>query len=120
MLFNDDVRNVFLELIRGRALPQTAIALDFFDASINRVAAYVIGTRATAKGLLYALLEPSATLRELAEDGKGAQKLALMEELKTLPFGAVWDMMCLRSEAPVGGAWISEVETYEREVLAQR
>jgi len=120
VIFNDDLRNVFLELARGNALDRADIALDFFDASINRPAAYVIGARATRKAILYALLDPSQTLKELEAGGKGAQKLALMEEMKTMPFGAAWNMLCLRSSVPPAGAWISEVEQYEKEVLAKR
>ena len=120
VLFNDDVRAVFLELVRGDALDRAAVALDYFDASINRIAAYVIGARATRKAILYALLEPRETLRELEAAGRGAQKLALMEEAKTMPFGAVWDNLCLKAGRLAGGAWISEIEPYEKKVLAQR
>ena len=120
VLFNDDVRNVFFEIMRGDALDRVYVALDFFDASINRIAAYVIGTRATRKAILAALLDPSACLRELEDSGKLGQKLGLMEEQRTMPFGAVWDMLCQREEVPVGAAWISEVETYEAKVLSKR
>jgi len=120
VLFNDDLRNVFLELARGQAMHRAIVALDFFDASINRIAAYVIGIRATRKAILYALLDPSPILTKLESEGKLAQKLALMEEAKTLPFGDVWDELCLRADVPVGRAWIPEIEKYERGVLAGR
>lgn len=120
VLYNDDLRAVFLELARGDALDKAIIALDFFDASINRIAAYVVGIRATRKGILNALLDPSAELKKLESEGKLAQKLGLMEEAKTLPFGAVWDELCARDGVPVGRKWIEEVETYEREVLSAR
>lgn len=119
-LFNDDLRAVFQELVRGRALGRVSVALDYFDASINRVAAYVIGARATRKAILAAMLEPVETLQALESAGKGTQKLALMEELKTLPLGAVWNRLCLLAGAPGGSAWVAEVERYEQDVLSQR
>ena len=120
VLLSDDVRNVFLELARHNAIDRMYLALDFFDASINRIAAWVIGTRATRKALLYGLVDPTALLRQLESEGKLAQKLGLMEDMKTMPFGAVWDMCCLKSNVPVGAAWIDDVEAYERDVLSQR
>jgi len=120
VIFNDEVRALFHELVRGQALERVYVALDFFDASINRIAAYTIGARSTRKALLYALLEPAARLAELEAEGKGAQKLALMETMKTMPFGAVWDRLCLASNVPAGAAWIGVVEAYERNVLAKR
>ncbi len=120
VLFNDDLRAVFLELSRGNALDRALVALDFFDASINRIAAYVIGIRATRKAMLYALLDPKATLKQSEIDGRLGRKLALMEEAKTLPFGDVWDELCRRADVPTGAAWIDEVESYESDVLADR
>ena len=120
VLFDDDVRAVFQELVRGEALGRVKVALDYFDASINRVAAYVIGARAVRKAVLYALLEPGDRLGALEAEGKGAQKLALLEEAKTLPFGAVWDMLCLRAGVPPAGGWMPKVEAYEKDVLARR
>ena len=119
-IFNDDLRAAFLELARGGAMNRVFIALDYFDASINRIAAYVIGARATRKAILFGLLDPGAALKELEAAGRGAQKLALMEEMKTMPFGAVWDKLCLDAGSPVGPAWLTEVEAYERDVLAKR
>ena len=106
--------------MRGGFLPRTAIGLDYFDASINRVAAWVIGTRNALKCLLAALLEPSARLRELEDAGDHTARLALFEELKTLPFGAVWEEHCRRQNTPGDRAWLPTVQRYEREVLAQR
>lgn len=120
VILNDDVRQVFLEIARGGALDRVYVALDFFDASINRIAAYVIGARATRQAILSALLDPSAKLRELELSGKNAQKIAAMEVQKTMPFGAVWDMACLKTGAPVGADWVSDVERYEKGVLAER
>ena len=120
VIFNDDVRNVFLEIVRGNALDRVYIALDFFDASINRIAAYVIGARATRLALLAALLDPSARLREFEAAGRTAHKLAWMEAQKTMPLGAVWDQLCLRAGVPPGAAWLAEVESYEKNVLGQR
>jgi L-rhamnose isomerase len=120
VVLSDDVRNVFLEVARANALDRIYVALDFFDASINRVGAYVIGTRATRKAILYGLLDPSARLRGLESEGKLASKLALMEDAKTLPFGAIWDMLCLKSGVPAGASWIGEMETYEAEVQRKR
>lgn len=120
VILNDDLRAVFLELVRGGALERAFVALDFFDASINRIAAYVIGARATRKAVLYALLDPADRLRDLEAEGRGGQKLALMDEMKTMPFGAVWDRLCDEAAVPAGAAWIGDVERYERDVLAKR
>ena len=120
VVLNDDLRAVFLELVRGRALGRAFVALDFFDASINRVAAYVLGARAARQAVLGALLDPSAELFRLEASGRGAQKLALMEAMKTMPFGAVWGELCRRAGVPADGAWIADVENYERRILAKR
>ncbi len=120
VLFNDDLRAVFLEWARGGALGRAVVAMDFFDASINRIAAYTIGARSTRKAILYALLDPTARLQSLEAEGRNAQKLALMEEFKTLPFDAVWNMLCLRAGVPVGTSWIAEAERYEAAVLEKR
>lgn len=120
VILNDDVRQVFLEIVRGGALDRVYVALDFFDASINRIAAYVIGARATRLALLAALLDPTARLRDAERNGQLARKLATMEAQKTLPLGAVWDMACLRAGVPVGLGWLADAERYERRVLAGR
>lgn len=120
VVFNDDVRNVFLEVARGEAWDRVIVALDFFDASINRLGAYVIGARATRKAVLYSLLDPVAALVTCEQAGHNAQRLALMEEFRTMPFGAVWDMLCVTSSTPPSSAWIPEMEAYEADVLAAR
>jgi len=119
-LFNDDLKNVFIEIQRGNVWDRVIIALDFFDASINRIGAYVTGTRAARKGILYALLDPTTQLQEYEVEGKNAQRLALMEEFKTMPFAAVWDMLCEKAEVPIGADWIADMECYETEVLSKR
>lgn len=96
------------------------MALDFFDASINRVGAYVIGTRAMRKAILYALLDPSSTLAEHETAGRNTERLALMEEFKFMPFPAVWEELCRRAETPVGAEWIQEMQTYENDVQLKR
>jgi L-rhamnose isomerase len=120
VLLNDDLEALAYELVRGNFLERTHIGLDFFDASINRVAAWTIGTRNMIKALLKALLEPAQALREAEAAGDYTTRLALLEENKTLPFGPVWDYYCLSSNVPVGAAWLGEIKTYEREVLALR
>ena len=119
-LFNDDLKNVFLEIQRGSVWDRVIIALDFFDASINRIGAYVTGTRAARKGILYALLDPTEQLQAYEAEGKNAQRLALMEEFKSMPFGAVWDKLCEKAGVPVGADWLKEMEAYESDVLSAR
>lgn len=116
----DELHAIAQEIVRGDYLGRVRIGLDFFDASINRVAAWVIGTRATLKALLAALLEPTDLLRSAEMMGDRTSRLALMEEFKALPFGAVWDHYCLSQGVPVGPAWLDEVRAYERDVLARR
>jgi L-rhamnose isomerase len=120
VLLDDEIRDIFLEIVRGQALKRVNIALDFFDASINRIAAWVIGTRATQKALLYALLEPDSLLKQFEMNGDFTSRLALMEDLKTMPFGAVYDYFCLQHNKIPGNAWINEVKNYEQKVLIQR
>ena len=120
VLVDDPTRGIMEELVRGDFLARTHIGLDFFDASINRIAAWVIGTRNALKALLLALLEPAAPLRQAEEVGDFTSRLALLEEAKTLPFGAVWDEYCQRANVPTGAQWLREVKTYERQVLSQR
>ncbi|MFO0953339.1 MAG: L-rhamnose isomerase [Isosphaeraceae bacterium] len=116
----DELEAIAQEVVRGGYLRRVHIGLDFFDASINRVAAWVVGTRCMLKALLMALLEPIDLLREMEEGRDHTSRLALLEELKSLPFGAVWDAHCLRAGVPVGPAWIPEVKRYESEVLSKR
>ena len=119
-IMNDQTLDLFKEIVRAGALNRSHIGLDYFDAAINRIGAYVIGTRATQKCLLSALLEPLAKLREYEDEGKGFQRLALLEEAKTMPFGAVFDYFNLKNGVPVGEAFIPEIERYEREVTSKR
>ncbi|MCA9236220.1 MAG: L-rhamnose isomerase [Planctomycetales bacterium] len=118
--YTDDLQLIGQEIVRGGFLGRTHIGLDFFDASINRIAAWVIGTRNTLRSVLAALLEPIDRLRELENNGDYTARLALLEQCKALPVGAVWDYHCLRSETPAGLAWLDEVHRYERDVLSQR
>ena len=120
VILSDELRAIAEEIVRGGYLDRVRIGLDFFDASINRVAAWVIGTRCMIKALLLALLEPIETLRAKEAEGDLTSRLGLLEELKTLPFGAVWDYYCLTRDVPIGDAWIDEVKAYERSVLAER
>jgi L-rhamnose isomerase len=117
---NDDLLSIAQELARGEYLSRTHIGLDFFDASINRIAAWTIGMRNMLRALCVALLEPFEKLRQLESDGDFTSRLALMEELKTMPFAAVWDYYCFRSDVPVGMDWLAEVKQHERDVLALR
>ncbi len=116
----DELKALSEELVRGRYLKRVHIGLDFFDASINRVAAWVIGTRAMLKALLIALLEPTARLQQMEKAGDYTSRLALLEELKTLPCKAVWDIYCSRQDVPIDERWLKEIKTYERRVLNQR
>lgn len=120
VILDDELRAIAQQLVRGGYLDRVHIGLDFFDASINRIAAWVIGTRCMIKALLLALLEPVDVLLAAEREGDFTTRLALLEELKTLPFGAVWDYYCLRQSVPVGRAWLEEVRAYEREVLSRR
>lgn len=117
---NDEVRSLSEEIVRSNVLERVHFALDFFDASMNRVGAWVIGARATLKSVLIALLEPRKKLQELEDAGNYFARLALLEELKTMPFGAVWDYFCLKMDVPSGESWIEEIERYEAEVTRRR
>ncbi|MGA2749917.1 MAG: L-rhamnose isomerase [Verrucomicrobiota bacterium] len=120
VILSDELEAMAQELVRGGFLGRTHIGLDYFDASINRVAAWTIGARCMMKALLLALLEPIAALRKYEAEGDFTSRLALLEEAKTLPYGAVWDYYCESQNAPVGGAWLAEVKRYEKEVLSKR
>jgi L-rhamnose isomerase len=120
VILSDELQALAHELVRGDYLDRTHIGLDFFDASINRVAAWVIGTRCMLKALLMAMLEPTARLRRFEAAGDFTSRLAVLEEMKTLPFGAVWDYYCTRLGVPQGDAWLDAVKTYEKDVLAKR
>ncbi|WP_077319474.1 L-rhamnose isomerase [Virgibacillus proomii] len=120
IILDDELREIGLEIVRNDALNKVRIGLDFFDASINRVAAWTIGTRNMIKSLLYALLTPNHYLRDLQEKGNFTERLALMEELKTYPFGTIWDYYCEEMKVPTGMAWFDEVNKYEAAVLSKR
>jgi L-rhamnose isomerase len=120
LTFNEELLLIAQEIVRIKALNRVNIGLDFFDASLNRIGAYVIGTRAAQLAFLYALLEPTKTLVKFEEQDKNFERLALMEILKTKPFGAVWDYYCLYSNVPVAQDYIGDILKYEKEVLMKR
>jgi L-rhamnose isomerase len=117
---NDDTLLIAQEIVRCDALDRVHMGLDFFDASINRIGAYVVGTRAAQQTMLFALLEPRKMLLAYEEKGQLFERLALLELLKTMPFGAVWDQYCLQHDVPVGQDFISEIQQYEKHVLSKR
>jgi len=119
-IINDETAELCKEIVRADALDRVHFGLDYFDASINRIGAYVIGSRATQKCLMMALLEPTAKMRSWESEGKGFERLAMMEEDKSLPWGAVYDEFCLRNGVPVGEDFIREVRKYEKEVTSKR
>jgi L-rhamnose isomerase len=118
--FSDDLQAIMQEVVRGDYLERVHIGLDFFDASINRPAAWVIGTRNASRALLMALLEPAQQLRQLEVAGDYTARLALLEELKAMPVSSVWDYYCLMQETPVGISYINDIRGYEETVLAAR
>lgn len=120
VLLDDETQAIASEIIRNQLFDRVHIGLDFFDASINRIAAWVIGTRNMQKALLRALLEPTQELRDLENARDFGGRLALLEEQKSLPWQAVWDMYCERHNVPVGRRWLDEVRNYEKAVLSQR
>ncbi|MBM7573247.1 L-rhamnose isomerase [Aquibacillus albus] len=120
VIFDDELREIGLEIVRNDALDKVMIGLDFFDASINRVAAWTIGTRNMIKSLLYAMLLPNEHLKQLQEEGNFTDRLALMEEFKTYPFGAIWDYYCEKMGVPAKETWLEEVKAYEKDVLSKR
>jgi L-rhamnose isomerase len=120
VILNDDLQAIANEIIHSGHLSRIHIGLDFFDASINRLAAWVIGTRCMIKALLAALLTPIEKLRQYEAEGDYTSRLATQEEIKTLPFGAVWDYYCLKNNVPTGLAWMEQVKQYEKDVLSKR
>ena len=120
VLFEDELKEIMKEVVRNDALEKVLIGLDFFDASINRVAAWVIGTRNAQKALLWALLQPHDALKALQDAGDFTRKMMLMEECKTLPFGDIWQAYCTRAGVPADESWYDTVMDYERAVLAER
>lgn len=119
-IINDETLDLCKEIVRCNALDRVHIGLDYFDASINRIGAYVIGARATQKCMLQALLEPLSRLRRYEAEDKGFERLALLEEAKAMPWNAVWDMFCLRNGVAVGEDFIAEVQQYEKDVTSHR
>lgn len=120
VILDDELNAIAQSLIRGNLVERTHIGLDFFDASINRIACWVIGVRNMQKALLKALLENTEELKQIELDGDYTSRLALTEELKSMPFGAVWDYFCQQNNVPVGETWLKEVKEYEQEVLLKR
>lgn len=120
VLLDDETQAIASEIVRQQLFDKVHIGLDFFDASINRIAAWVIGTRNAKKALLRALLEPVETLKKLENSGDYTARLALLEEQKSLPWQAVWEAWCLRHDVPAGASWLSDVRHYEQQILSQR
>ena len=119
-IMDDATQELFSEIVRADALNRVHYGLDYFDGSINRIGAYVIGSRAAQKCMVKALLEPSALMGRYELEGKGFQILALMEEMKSMPWHAVYDMFCLENDVPVGDDFIKDVEKYEAVTTSQR
>ena len=120
IIFDDETKEIAKEIVANDALDRVFIATDYFDASINRVAAWVIGLRNVQKAMLNALLTPHAALTELQDSANTTKLLALQEELKTYPFADVWNEYCARCGVPVGESWFEEIEKYEADVLSKR
>jgi L-rhamnose isomerase len=119
-IFDDNLQLLAQEVVRSRALDRVYVGIDYFDGSVNRLGAYVVGARATQLAFLFALLEPTKKLREYEEAGKYFERLALLECLKAKPFGAVYDYYCLQNDVPVGERYIQEIQKYEAEILSKR
>ena len=120
VIFDDELKEIAKEIVRCNALDRVLIGLDYFDASINRVAAWVVGMRNMQKALLYALLTPHAALKKLQDSGDYTSLLAMQEELKTYPFADVWDRFCEEHNVPVRQNWLSDIRKYEADVLSKR
>jgi len=118
--FNDELLLIAQEIVRAKALGRVNIGLDFFDASLNRIGAYVIGTRAAQMAFMFAMLEPWDTLVKYEEKGKNFERLSLLELMKTKPYGAVWDYYCMKNNVPVGMDYINEIKKYETDILMKR
>ena len=116
----DEIRALFEEIVWADKLNKVCVGLDFFDASINRIGAYVVGTRAAQQAIMLALLNPTKKLKEFDINGQNFERLALLEIAKSKPFGAVWDYYCLINNVPVGEAIIDEIQQYERNILSKR
>jgi L-rhamnose isomerase len=120
VIYNDEIQFIAQEIVRANALNRVNVGLDYFDASLNRIGAYVVGTRSAQLAFLNALLEPVETLKKYEEEGKFFERLSLMELLKTRPIGAVYDYYCLINDVAVGEDYIAEIHKYEKEVLSLR
>lgn len=120
VILDDELQKIMDEVVFNRFQDKVYLALDYFDASINRVAAWTIGMRNARKALLNAYLAPVKSIRAAEEEGDFTSRLALMEERKTLPFGAVWDYYCMKQDVPVGVEWLQQVKQYEEDVLSKR
>lgn len=120
VVLNDEILHIAQEIIRANSLKRVNIGLDFFDASLNRIGAYVVGTRAAQQAFLISLLEPSDLLKIYENENKYFERLALLEIMKTMPFGAVWDYYCMVNDVPAGIDYIKEIQTYERDILNKR
>jgi L-rhamnose isomerase len=118
--FNDDTQAIAHEIVRADALDRVHIGLDYFDASINRLAAWTIGARNTLRALLVALLEPRDMMRQYEAEGDFSSRLALQEEIKSMPFSAVWDYYCAKKNVPVGMDFMSVIKEYEKKELSKR
>lgn len=120
VLFDDEIKEIAKEIVRNYAMDRVLVGLDFFDASINRVAAWTVGMRNMQKAMLYALLQPYEMLKEAQDQGDFTQIMVINEELKTYPFNDIWDYYCEINQVPVRKTWYDEVKEYETEVLAKR
>lgn len=120
VLFDDEIKEIMKEIVRNDAMDKVLIGLDFFDASINRIAAWVLGTRSAQKALLFALLQPNEALKAMQNEMRFTEKLVRMEEARTLPLDAVWSEYCRRQNVPEDGAWFGLVQQYEADVLSKR
>ncbi len=120
VLLTDEIQAIMQEIIRANAIDRVHVGLDYFDASINRIGAYVVGVRATQKALLQALLEPITQLRQYEANGQHFERMALLEEAKALPWAAVYDYYCMQKGVPAGDAYIANIQEYEKEVTIKR
>ena len=120
VIMDDELMAIMQEIVRGGFEDRVHIGLDYFDASINRVAAWTVGARNARKALLRAYLEPSDALKKYENDGDRTSLLAISEELKSLPWGAVWDYLCETQNVPAGRLWLDETKKYEAEVTSKR
>jgi L-rhamnose isomerase len=120
VIYNDEIQYIAQEIVRCNALDRVNVGLDYFDASLNRIGAYVVGTRAAQLAFLNALLEPLAILKKYEENNNYFERLAMMEIMKTKPLGAVYNYYCLKNNVPVAEDYIAEIQAYEKEVLSKR